>query len=136
MALSDAGFPEELTFKGYVWRHIPFLLKNGAEHSMTALVLGPAAPISFATMLAQAFRLTARETEAFECFIEGLSAKEVATKMQISTSTAKAFLRMITAKMGVSGRAEMMSKVLNCMCAASLTCPFRIDFSPKDNTNP
>lgn len=135
-ALVNGGFPNKLVFSGFVWRRVPFLSQNGAQHSMTALVLGPAAPISFATTLASEFRLTARETEAFESFMEGLSAKEVAAKMQISTSTAKAFLRMITAKMGVSGRAGMMSKVLNCMCAASLTCPFQTSFSPKQSTNP
>ena len=62
--------------------------------------------------LALEFRLSAREKEAFQYAIQGLSTKEIAQRMKISTSTVKAFLRMISVKMGVSGRAAVFAKLL------------------------
>jgi DNA-binding CsgD family transcriptional regulator len=56
--------------------------------------------------------------------MQGLSAREVAARMGITTSTAKSFLRLITIKMGVSGRAELMSRLLSFSCSASFQCPF------------
>ena len=102
-----------------------------------ALVIGPGkASESHVTVFGRMFRLTARETEALEHFMNGSSVKETAARMKISVSTAKAFLRLITIKMGVSGRAEMMSNLLSYMCASSLTCPFRSSFPVEMRTSP
>ena len=135
-----ANVPTRFTYAGRTWHSIRFRLPFGAEAgTMCALVVGSSkAPQSHAAIFGRMFRLTKRETEALELFIDGLSVKEAAAQMKISASTAKAFLRMISVKMGVSGRSEMMSNLLSHMCAASLTCPFRTSFpqklvsSPKD----
>lgn len=137
---TSADFPARFNYVGRTWHSIRFTLPFGAEaETMCALLVGEGkAAQSHAATFGRMFRLTKRETEALELFIAGLSVKEAAARMKISTSTAKAFLRMISVKMGVSGRSEMMSNLLSHMCAASLTCPFRIGFpqklvsSPKD----
>jgi DNA-binding CsgD family transcriptional regulator len=135
--------PDQFTFAGFAWHSIRFALPNGTEPNgtepkmMSAFVIGSCkASQSPATTFGRMFRLTPRETEALELFMRGLSVKETAAQMKISSSTAKAFLRLITIKMGVSGRAEMMSKLLNYMCPASLTCPFRTSLPVQPRSSP
>lgn len=135
---SNDKVPAQFTHAGRAWHSIRFTLPNAATpEMMSALVIGPIkASQSHATMFARMFRLTPRETEALELFMKGFSVKETAARMKISNSTAKAFLRLITIKMGVAGRAEMMSKLLNYMCASSLTCPFRTSPPINQRTSP
>lgn len=79
----------------------------------------------FATSFSRIFNLTRREGEALAMCLRGHGTKEIAHEMGISVSTAKSFLRLVCIKMGVSNRAEILSKVLDSMCEASMTCPFR-----------
>ena len=133
----DDKVPAQFTYAGRAWHSIRFTLPGSKPEMMSALVIGPVrASQSHATTFARMFRLTARETEALELFMKGFSVKETAARMRISSSTAKAFLRLITIKMGVSGRAEMLSRLLSYMCAASLTCPFRTSLPAKTRTSP
>jgi len=124
-----SGSSASFSYADHTWHILRFSCICGMQRDkMTMLVAGPTSAYdSHASLLARMFRLTPREAEALELFMTGLSTKEVAARMQISPSTAKAFLRMVNIKMGVSGRAEMMSKVLAHMCGASLTCPFRTE---------
>lgn len=135
---TSANVPARFTYVGRTWHSIRFTLPFGAEAAtMCALVVGPSkAPQSHAATFGRMFRLTKRETEALDLFLDGLSVKEAAARMKISTSTAKAFLRMISVKMGVSGRSEMMSNLVSYMCASSLTCPFKTSFPQKLGSSP
>jgi DNA-binding CsgD family transcriptional regulator len=99
-------------------------------------MLAPDAAIPYQVALAALFHLSRREAEALELFIGGMTAREVAVKMGVTTSTAKSFLRLITIKMGVSGRTELMSKVLGFTCSASFECPFRASVCSYGDTNP
>jgi len=138
MFANDGGLPARFNHAGHAWHSSRFTLPNGPKpEMMSALVTGPGkASQSPAASFAQIFHLTSRETEALELFMKGFSVKETAAQMKISSSTAKVFLRLITIKMGVSGRAEMMSKVLSYMCAGSLTCPFRTNLPIRQQTSP
>jgi DNA-binding CsgD family transcriptional regulator len=42
----------------------------------------------------------------------GLATKELATRLNISPNTVKAFLRLVMIKMGVATRGEMFAKLL------------------------
>jgi DNA-binding NarL/FixJ family response regulator len=44
--------------------------------------------------------------------VRGFTNKEIASRMQISPNTVKAFLRLVMIKMGVSNRAAIMSKFI------------------------
>lgn len=79
----------------------------------------------FVTSFSKAFNLTPRESQALALCLRGHGTKEIAHRMGISVSTAKSFLRFVSIKMGVTSRAEILSKVLDSMCEASMTCPFR-----------
>ncbi|MGB9505417.1 MAG: helix-turn-helix transcriptional regulator, partial [Candidatus Acidiferrum sp.] len=56
------------------------------------------------------FHLTIREQEVLKHLLVGRTTKEIATGMEISPHTVKAFLRMIMVKMGVSTRSGIVGK--------------------------
>jgi len=62
--------------------------------------------------IGQDFELTPREKETVELLIQGLTSKEIATRMKISPNTVKAFLRIVMVKMGVSTRSGILGKVI------------------------
>lgn len=55
------------------------------------------------------FELTSRESEVLHLMVEGLSNPEIADKLSISRSTARAHVSNILAKLGASNRAEAIS---------------------------
>jgi len=61
--------------------------------------------------LARQFRLTLREQETVELLTLGLTSKEIASRMNISPNTVKAFFRMVMTKMAVTTRAGIVGKI-------------------------
>jgi len=61
--------------------------------------------------ISQRFDLTERERETVELLLQGLTSKEIATRMKISPNTVKAFLRLVMVKMKVSTRSGIAGKV-------------------------
>jgi DNA-binding CsgD family transcriptional regulator len=61
---------------------------------------------------AQKYHLTTREQQVLEYLLQGLTSKEIADRMSISTNTVKAFLRLIMIKMGVSTRSGILGKAI------------------------
>jgi DNA-binding NarL/FixJ family response regulator len=59
-----------------------------------------------------AYHLTVREAEVLRGISMGLATKEIATRLNISPNTVKAFLRLVMIKMGVATRGEMFAKIL------------------------
>jgi DNA-binding CsgD family transcriptional regulator len=68
--------------------------------------------ITAVAQIGQEFELTQREKETVELLIQGLTSKEIATRMKISPNTVKAFLRIVMVKMGVSTRSGILGKVI------------------------
>ena len=58
------------------------------------------------------YNLTEREEETLQHLVRGLATKEIASRMQVSPNTVKAFLRLVMIKMGFRSRAGVMSKVM------------------------
>jgi DNA-binding CsgD family transcriptional regulator len=58
------------------------------------------------------FDLTPREQETVTLLIEGLTSKEIASRMNISSNTVKAFLRLVMVKMDVSTRSGIVGKIV------------------------
>lgn len=86
---------------------------RGKSHFWIALLLerfssGTAA----VTELSKQFDLTARERETVELLVQGLTSKEIATRMNISPNTVKAFLRLVMVKMDVSTRSGIVGRVV------------------------
>jgi DNA-binding CsgD family transcriptional regulator len=61
--------------------------------------------------ISEQFDLTQRESETVEFLLQGLTSKEIATRMQISPNTVKAFLRLVMVKMKVSTRSGIAGKL-------------------------
>ncbi|MGB8061743.1 MAG: helix-turn-helix transcriptional regulator [Candidatus Sulfotelmatobacter sp.] len=64
------------------------------------------------TQIGEEFALTGRERETVQLLVQGLTSKEIATRMKISPNTVKAFLRIVMVKMGVSTRSGILGKVI------------------------
>jgi DNA-binding CsgD family transcriptional regulator len=64
------------------------------------------------SQISQQFGLTQREQEAVALVLQGLGSREMAEHMGISANTVKAFLRLVTIKMGVCGRSGIVTKIL------------------------
>jgi DNA-binding CsgD family transcriptional regulator len=62
--------------------------------------------------LSKHFDLTCRERETVELLLQGLTSKEIATRMNISPNTVKAFLRLVMVKMDVSTRSGIVGKIV------------------------
>jgi len=58
------------------------------------------------------FNLTRRERDTLGYLVQGLSNKEIADRMKISSNTVKAFLRLIMTKMAVCSRSAIVAKIL------------------------
>ena len=86
--------------------------QNGSNSSLIVLYLSKDVTAEDSLGLtAFEYRLTARERETLLGMVIGLTNKELAQRMDISPSTAKAFVRMVMAKMGVTKRAAVVARV-------------------------
>jgi len=84
---------------------------NGGGHGSVAVLLERFATVSlFFGKVSERFHLTTREQEVLQHLLVGQTTKEIATGMEISPHTVKAFLRMIMVKMGVSTRSAIVGK--------------------------
>lgn len=61
--------------------------------------------------IAKQFDLTHRERETVELLVQGLTSKEIADRMGISSNTVKAFLRLVMVKMDVSTRSGIVGRL-------------------------
>jgi DNA-binding CsgD family transcriptional regulator len=99
----------------YHCRSFPLNLNgNGPVPNHPALVLLLERDTNEATHLAAIctrFGLSPREQETVKLLFEGLTSKEIATRMKISPNTVKAFLRLVMVKMGVSTRSGIIGKI-------------------------
>jgi DNA-binding CsgD family transcriptional regulator len=64
------------------------------------------------TEICETFDLSQRERETVEFLLQGLTSKEIATRMKISPNTVKAFLRLVMVKMNVSTRSGIAGKIV------------------------
>jgi DNA-binding CsgD family transcriptional regulator len=64
------------------------------------------------TEICKKFDLSQRECETVEFLLQGLTSKEIATRMKISPNTVKAFLRLVMVKMNVSTRSGIAGKIV------------------------
>jgi DNA-binding CsgD family transcriptional regulator len=89
-------------------------LRSNHSTGPLAVVLLERSPFGATTLaqICEQFELTQREKRTVELLLQGLTSKEIASRMDISPNTVKAFLRMVMLKMGVSTRSAIVGKVL------------------------
>ena len=93
-----------------------FVVDSGAKGPSRAsiAVLLERAPFGVIPLspVSEQFNLTRRERDALESLLQGLSNKEIASRMNVSPNTVKAFLRMIMLKMAVTSRTAILAKIM------------------------
>jgi DNA-binding CsgD family transcriptional regulator len=62
--------------------------------------------------ISERFGLTPREQETARLLGEGLTSKEIATRMNISHNTVNSFVRLMMVKMNVSSRSAIVGKIV------------------------
>jgi DNA-binding CsgD family transcriptional regulator len=89
---------------------------NGKTPGSVAVLLERLSAGSFSLgLVSEKFHLTTREQEVLRHLLVGRTTKEIATGMEISPHTVKAFLRMIMVKMGVSTRSAIVGKAFTAL---------------------
>jgi DNA-binding NarL/FixJ family response regulator len=87
---------------------------NGYQPTAIAVIIERGSADSFsAARVAEKYHLTTREQQVLVFLQEGLTSKQIAERMSISTNTVKAFLRLIMIKMDVSTRAGIVGKAVS-----------------------
>jgi DNA-binding CsgD family transcriptional regulator len=71
----------------------------------------------FDRQAASLFGLSPRERQALEGLVRGMTNKEIAARMEISSNTVKVYLRSIMTKMAVSTRAAIVARTLGTLGA-------------------
>jgi len=85
----------------------------GAEPILALYLRREVSIVDAAHQVAVEYGLTDREEEALIGLALGLSSKEVASRMNISPNTVKAFVRLAMIKMGAKSRAVVFAKLLD-----------------------
>ena len=85
---------------------------SGHQEDIALLFERASTPSVDLSKLREKYGLTEREQETLKHLVQGLTSKEIASRMQISPNTVKAFLRLVMIKMRVSHRAAIMSRVI------------------------
>jgi len=72
----------------------------------------PAAALSLKRRIWKEFELTRRERQTVELLLQGMTTKEIAHSMNVSSNTVKTYLRQIMTKMRVSRRTGIIGKII------------------------
>ena len=86
---------------------------RGSSHPAVELLLERSVSgLLFLPRMAQLFNFSQREKQAVELLLQGLSNKEIASRMNISPNTVNTFFRLIMIKMGVSSRSGILARMI------------------------
>lgn len=83
------------------------------SRGITGLLIERSEPRSITlSAAAERFRLTQREQQTVALLMVGLTSKEIASQLKVSTNTVKTFVRLIMAKLAVPTRAGIVGKLV------------------------
>jgi DNA-binding CsgD family transcriptional regulator len=86
---------------------------EGPSQQSTALLLERGASGLFPlSQVSEQFHLTRREQEVLEYVVQGMTIKVIASRMNLSPNTVKAFLRMIMIKTGAASRSAIVGNIV------------------------
>jgi len=92
----------------------PAKVATGKAKATVALLFErpPAAALSLKRRTWKEFELTRRERQTVELLLQGMTTKEIAHSMNVSSNTVKTYLRQIMTKMRVSRRTGIIGKII------------------------
>ncbi|MGW6527192.1 LuxR C-terminal-related transcriptional regulator [Streptomyces venezuelae] len=91
--------------------HASCLTGPGGRPGPVALVIEPPAPADLAVLIAESYGLTARELEITQLVARGMTTAEIAGTLFITPHTVRDRLKTLFAKVGVSSRGELVSRL-------------------------
>jgi DNA-binding CsgD family transcriptional regulator len=94
----------------YVCRSFQLYSDASNSHPVAIVLDRNSSGITMATDLITQFDITPREQETVQLLLQGLTSKEIGSRMNISPNTVKAFLRLVMVKMGVSTRSGIVGR--------------------------
>jgi DNA-binding CsgD family transcriptional regulator len=101
-----------VSFESGPWGREASLAIAGHEASLALLLERGQRQDHALRRLSMEFRLSPRETEVLRLLTEGLTNKEIASTLGVSTNTVKVFVRGVMLKVGVSGRSAMVARIM------------------------
>ncbi|AHI02142.1 hypothetical protein KALB_8785 [Kutzneria albida DSM 43870] len=91
------------------WLSLEAQLTGGADPGEVVVTVQPASSVALLPAVSAWFGLTAREQQVVRQVLEGLPAKHIARRLELSPHTVNDHLKAIYRKTGVSSREELMS---------------------------
>jgi DNA-binding NarL/FixJ family response regulator len=76
-----------------------------------AVIFEAGRPSLIAPLLAQAYRLTRRETELTKLIVEGCSTAQIAERMHVLANTVQDHTQAVYLKLGVRSRVELVARI-------------------------
>jgi DNA-binding CsgD family transcriptional regulator len=90
---------------------IDFNVRNSSNPAVAVLLQRHATAEFAVEETCKQFELTHRERETVELLFQGLTTKEIANRLAISTNTVKAFIRLVMVKMRTSTRSGIVGRI-------------------------
>ncbi|MCL2045011.1 MAG: LuxR C-terminal-related transcriptional regulator [Oscillospiraceae bacterium] len=89
---------------------LDFLAEQDAMREKKGIKVEESSPVvaNYSSFMSSLDTLTSREREVFDCYIEGMTAMEIADQRNISLSTVKFHNRNIYTKLNIGSRAELL----------------------------
>ncbi len=84
---------------------------SGGTEGRTAVIIQPATPTEVAPLVALAYGLSDRERQVTRLSLQGLSTKQMASTLNVSSYTVQDYLKSIFDKTGVRSRGELVGQV-------------------------
>jgi len=96
-----------------VWLHLHAACIDGADalSGAVAVVITPARAPDLASLIALAYRITAREQEVLQFIARGFTTADVARQLGISHHTVRDHVKALFGKVGVRSRTELVARV-------------------------
>jgi DNA-binding CsgD family transcriptional regulator len=102
------------------WLRIDASLLDGPDQRRVAVIISPARDPEVASLIVQAYGLTARERDVAGHVLRGRSTQEIAEAMQVTRYTVQDHLKSIFEKVGVRSRRELVAQLFLQHCAPNL----------------
>lgn len=93
------------------WVMLHGALLRGDEPNRVAVIIEPADPDRLLPLLMSAYGLTERERQVVELVLGGLTTRQAASRMFVSTHTVQQHLKAIFEKVGVGSRGELVGRL-------------------------
>lgn len=87
-------------------------LNGGMPDSPVAVIIEQPTPLELAPLIVEAYGLTERERMVTQMVLQGLSTREIAARLCISTNTVQDHLKAVFDKTGVRSRRELPAQIL------------------------